>query len=127
MTQPAFEDVPGALLAARQDRGRRYAALVEIAKRTNRAELIGDVIGDFVRNGFSRAEILAARRELLHTYRLDDRNPDDALAALRDIATPTIADSRPTDPGIEDYRHADVDDAGDSTAWMTVNDEGPET
>jgi hypothetical protein len=67
---------------------------------------VADVTVDYAEAGFTPAEILAATVELRRVYALDDRNPTESLELLRAMIEPVVDESRPTDPGVEDY-HCD--------------------
>lgn len=105
-SQTSYEDVPGADKAGREIRARDYAVMQEIAIRTGKNRDQQRVIESAAAAGLIR-ELRPARRELVRVYGLDDRNPDDALAVLREMIEPAIDDSHPDDPGVEDYQRSD--------------------
>lgn len=120
-----FEDVFGANEAGKQLRAREFAALQEIAIRTGDAAAQAAILQDVAQAGLVRY-VRAARRELAEVYALDDRNPDDVLADLRAMVTPPLEDSQPTDPGVEDYSHGDLEDGEKYHAGAWFDDDKPE-
>jgi hypothetical protein len=102
------EDVPGASAADRALRARRFGALLVIAHLTRNSPMLAGIERDRRRVGLTTREIIQAKDQIVRTYQIADRNPDEALAVLREMVEPQgIADSDPADAGVEDYERSD--------------------